>query len=172
MAVKHGAYLLLGSNISPRIDYLTSAKELIEGEIGTIQACSSIYESDPWGFESEHCFLNQVLLVDTFLSPGDLLNASQKIEKLLGRVRKSEGGYTSRTIDIDILFFDESVVSLPDLTIPHKQIQNRRFTLLPLVEIVPDLRHPLSKKTCRQLLEECKDYGKVWMVQSKQLHEV
>ena len=172
MAVKHRAYLLLGSNISPRNDYLNSAKELIEREIGAIHTCSSVYESEPWGFEAEHCFLNEVLAVDTVLSAAELLNVSQRIEKRLGRRRKSDKGYSSRTMDIDILFYDDAVLSLPGLTIPHVQIQKRRFTLLPLVEIAPDFMHPVLGKSCSQLLKECKDCGKVWKVQSTQFHEV
>lgn len=172
MAIKHEVYLLLGGNISPRVDYLNSAKDLIESEIGSIRTYSAIYESEPWGFEANIPFLNQVLLVDTFLNAQDLLTKSQEIEKLLGRVQKSKGYYMSRTIDIDILFFDEAVLSIPGLKIPHEQIQNRRFTLIPLVEIAPGLRHPILKKDCRQLLEECKDPGKVWKLQSAQLHEV
>ena len=172
MAVKHRAYLLLGSNISPRNDYLNSAKELIEIEIGDIQASSSVYESEPWGFEAEHYFLNEVLAVDTVLNARDLLDESQEIEKRLGRMRKSDTSYSSRTIDIDILFFDDAVLSLPGLTIPHIQIQNRRFTLLPLVEIAPDFKHPVLGKSCRQLLKDCKDCGKVWKVQSSKFHEV
>ena len=172
MAVKHRAYLLLGSNISPRNEYLNSAKELIQREIGVIQTCSSIYESEPWGFEAENCFLNEVLIVDTDLSARALLDESQRIEKRLGRIRKSDSGYASRTMDIDILFFDDAVLSRPGLTIPHVQIQNRRFTLLPLVEIAPDFKHPALDKSCRQLLKECKDCGKVRKVQRTQLHEV
>lgn len=172
MAVKHEVYLLLGSNIPSRIDYLNSAKDLVQKEIGEISSCSSVYESEPWGFEAENKFLNEVLLVVTDLTAMELLKTSQNIEKLLGRVRKSEEGYTSRTIDIDILFFDNVVLSLPGLKIPHLQIQNRKFTLMPLVEIAPGLKHPLLGKSCRTLLEECKDAGKVWKFQSKQLHEV
>jgi len=172
MAVKHRAYLLLGSNISPRNDFLNSAKKLIEREIGAVEVCSSIYESEPWGFEAESSFLNEVLTVDTILSASDLLNEIQKIEKRLGRIRKSDVRYTSRTIDIDILFFDDAVISIPGLTIPHAQIPKRRFTLMPLAEIAPDLKHPVLHKSCRQLLEECKDCGKVWKVLSTQFHEV
>lgn len=172
MAVKHEVYLLLGSNIPSRIDYLNSAKELIEKEIGKISFCSSVYESEPWGFEAENKFLNEVLLVTTDMSALKLLETSQNIEKLLGRVRKSKEAYTSRTIDIDILFFDDVVLSLPGLKIPHEQIQNRKFTLIPLVEIAPGLKHPLLGKDCRTLLEECKDPGKVWKLQSKKFHEV
>jgi len=172
MAEKHRAYLLLGSNISPRKYYLNSSKELIQNEIGNIQESSSVYESEPWGFEAEQCFLNEVLVVDTVLNPGDLLIASQKIEKRLGRIRKPGAGYASRTMDIDILFFDDAVLLLPGLIIPHVQIQNRRFTLLPLVEIAPDFIHPVLGKSCRQLLKECQDNGKVRKVQSTQFHEV
>lgn len=172
MTVKHEVYLLLGSNISSRIDYLNSAKELIEKEVGETQTGSSVYESEPWGFKTEKMFLNQVLHLETLLSADDLLKKTQQIEKQLGRGKKSENIYVSRTIDIDILFFDEAVISLPGLKIPHEQIQNRRFALVPLVEIAPDLKHPVLQKSCKQLLEMCKDSGKVWKLQSTQLHEV
>lgn len=172
MTVKHDVYLLLGSNISSRIGYLNSAKKLIDKEIGEILTCSSVYESEPWGFKTEKMFLNQVLFVETSLGAEDLLKKSQQIEKQLGRTKKSEGVYISRTIDIDILFFDEEVLSLPGLKIPHEQIQNRRFTLMPLVEIAPGLKHPVLKSSCQQLLDLCKDSGKVWKLQSTQLNEV
>ncbi len=172
MTVKHEVYLLLGSNISSRIDYLNSAKKLIEKEVGEIRTCSSIYESEPWGFKTEKMFLNQVLHLETSLSAEDLLKKSQQIEKQLGRTKKTDGVYMSRTIDIDILFFDEAVLSLPGLKIPHEQIQNRQFTLMPLVEIAPDLKHPVLKKSCKQLLAMCKDSGRVWKLQSTQLNEV
>lgn len=172
MAEKHKAYLLLGGNIPSRIDYLNLAKELIEREIGVILDCSSIYESDPWGFEAENSFLNQVVVVETGLNAMDLLEKSQQIEIRLGRTHKSLGGYASRTIDIDILFFDEIVLSIPSLNIPHVQIQNRKFTLMPLAEIAPDLKHPVMGKSCHELLMECRDNGKVRMFQTQQLHEV
>jgi 2-amino-4-hydroxy-6-hydroxymethyldihydropteridine diphosphokinase len=172
MTAKHEVYLLLGSNISSRIGYLNSAKELIEKEVGKISNRSSIYESEPWGFEAEKMFLNQVVFVETSLSALDLLKKTQQIEKKLGRIRKSVVSYTSRTIDIDILFFDEAVFSLPELKIPHEQMQNRRFTLMPLVEIAAEKKHPVLHESCHQLLDECRDFGRVWKFQSTQLHEV
>lgn len=172
MAIKHDVYLLLGSNIASRIDYLNTAKRLIGEELGYIQTTSSIYESESWGFEADMAFLNQVVLLRTNLEASALLRETQQIEKQLGRIKKVEGVYSSRTIDIDILFYDQIVLSIPGLEIPHKQIQNRRFTLLPLVEIAAELQHPALQKSCSQLLEECGDAGKVWKPKSAQLHEV
>ncbi len=171
MTIKHKVYLLLGSNIPSRSGFLDSARKHIGEEIGAITICSSIYESEPWGFEAEQMFLNQVVQVSTTLSVLDLLKKTQQIESHHGRKRKSAGSYASRTLDIDILFFDETQYDLPTLKVPHEQIQNRRFTLVPLVEIAPELKHPVFGKTCRQLLEECKDQGKVWKFQSQQIHE-
>lgn len=148
------------------MNYLNSAKKLITSEIGRVRSSSAVYESEPWGFVTDTLFLNQVLLVNTSLDAQDLLTKLQEIEKKLGRTRKSAGSYTSRTIDIDILFFDEAILSLPKLKIPHEQIQNRRFTLVPLAEIAPGLQHPVLKKSCLRLLKECKDSGKVWKLQS------
>ena len=134
---------------------------------------SSLYESEPWGFEAPVAFLNQVVCVETRLSPMELLKVTQMIEQRAGRVEKSSGGaYASRTLDVDILFYDEERVLLPDLTVPHARMAERRFTLLPLAEIAPEKIHPVFKKSCRQLLNECKDEGNVWKYKGKQVHAV
>jgi len=162
MAKKHQVLLLLGSNIPFRSVYLQEAKLLIENEIGSIIKQSSIYESEPWGFFSEGLFLNQVLIIQSGLPAMELLNKSQKIEKQLGRIDKTDGVYSSRTIDIDILYFDQEIINEPQLKIPHPYMHERRFTLVPLVEVVPRWIHPLFKKSSRQLLDECPDRAEVW----------
>ncbi len=152
-------YLLLGSNIENRVNYLEKATQFIENQIGRIEKKSQIYESEPWGFQADKKFLNQVLCVKTSLIALEVLFKIQKIENDLGRIRNfnSQKQYESRTIDIDILFYDKFIVYLPILQVPHPQVQNRKFALLPLAEIAPNFIHPTILKTISQLLENCTD---------------
>jgi len=170
MVKKHTIFLLLGSNIHPRTAYLDRAVELINSSIGLITIASSIYESEPWGFDSPLLFLNQVFCVETTMNPMEILEKTQEIERQLGRIAKSDGTYTSRTLDIDLLFFDDDIINLPALTVPHAQMTNRRFTLMPLAEISPQKEHPVLKKTCRQLLDTCIDESKVWKYKEVPAH--
>jgi 2-amino-4-hydroxy-6-hydroxymethyldihydropteridine diphosphokinase len=150
-------FLLLGSNLGDRYSILSQAVNYIEGRIGVIQQKSSIYESDPWGFEHKNAFLNQVLVVKTDKTPESVLKLAQDIEVEFGRIRRSTNEYEGRTIDIDILFYNEKVINKRDLTVPHPLLQDRRFTLQPLVEIASDMIHPVFKKNMKQLLDECPD---------------
>jgi len=151
-------HILLGSNMGDRIHTIESACRKIESECGKITKRSSLYESEPWGFESETRFVNQVIVIETGLTPTELLDKTMDIEKALGRKRdKSAKGYSSRTIDIDILFFGSEQMSTERLVIPHPRITQRRFTLIPLAEISPDLVHPTEHKTMAELLDECPD---------------
>ena len=152
--------LLTGGNAGDRFDFLNQAKNDIRNKIGEIVKESAIYESVPWGFESEQDFLNQVIIITTEYSPTEVLHKCQEIENELGRIRKSKQ-YSSRTIDIDILFFNNEIVDLPDLTIPHKQLHKRRFTLEPLAEIAPDYIHPVLNKTIVEILKNCRDSSEV-----------
>lgn len=152
----HEVFLLLGSNIKPRFNYLERAKELILENIGEIVNVSLIYETDPIGFDSETKFYNQVILVKTSYKAADVLRNILEIEKQLGRVR-SYNGYESRTIDIDILYYDDIVAVTDDLVIPHPRLHKRRFTLAPLCDIAPDFVHPELKKTNIKLLANCTD---------------
>ncbi|MBN2615522.1 MAG: 2-amino-4-hydroxy-6-hydroxymethyldihydropteridine diphosphokinase [Bacteroidales bacterium] len=172
MAKHHRIFLLLGSNIEPRVEYLTGVKNLINKELGRIEMQSSVYESEPWGFDAELAFVNQVVQISTEHEPVSLLEKCQQIEKQLGRKEKSGTEYESRVIDIDILYFDESIITLKNLQIPHPQIQFRRFTLMPLAEVAPDFMHPGLKRTSQELLNECTDQGKVWKFKSGRLHEI
>ncbi|OFX88372.1 MAG: 2-amino-4-hydroxy-6-hydroxymethyldihydropteridine diphosphokinase [Bacteroidetes bacterium GWF2_33_16] len=149
-------FLLLGSNLTDRLLMLNQAEGYIQKNIGEINTKSRIYESAPWGFEASTSFLNQTLIIETQLDPLEILLEIKQIEDLLGRVKTAEN-YESRTIDIDILFFNDEIIKLPQLIIPHPQIQNRKFTLVPLAEIALKFVHPEFKKTIQDLLLDCKD---------------
>jgi len=154
------AVLLLGCNIGDRENYLVQAINALKKEVGTITDFSSIYESEPWGFHCETSFLNQVVIAETTISPDQLLVQIQGVERELGRVRSKEG-YESRTMDIDILFYNDLILDTENLKIPHPEIPNRRFALLPLAEILSFKMHPILKKTIKKLLIECDD--KLWV---------
>ncbi len=153
-------YLLTGGNFGDRYSLLDRAKKIIVEKIGEIIKESSIYETAPWGFNSEQDFLNQVFNVSTDLSPKEILNKCFEIENELGRVRQSEQ-YSSRTIDVDILFYNDEIIHEQELIIPHEQLHKRRFTMEPLVEISPEYAHPKLNKTLSELLAECKDVSEV-----------
>jgi len=154
-------YLLLGSNIEPRHDFITKAVSMIETETGKVIGLSSVYESEPWGFEAHTKFLNCVVCIESELTAADLLKSILMIEKSMGRTRKEGGGYASRNIDIDILYFNSDTIELTDLIIPHPRMSERRFTLVPLVEVAPDFEHPVFRKTNSALLDCCNDTSKV-----------
>ena len=155
------AYLLLGSNIGPRLGYMKEALKLIEETVGRIVRVSSVYESEPWGFKSEEHFLNCVVLLESTLTAEEMLRQILDIEKQLGRIRRKGAGYTSREIDIDMLYFNEEVIDIPGLQVPHPRLHERKFTLLPLAEIAPELVHPKLRKTNRELLEELDDLSEI-----------
>lgn len=149
------AYLLTGSNLNDRKKNLGTAKDLIESHCGKVTGNSSIYETAAWGKTDQPPFLNQALEIETSLNAKQLVRRILKIEKMMGRVRKEK--YDPRIIDIDILFFNDETHQYSFLTVPHPEIQNRRFALIPLLEIAPALIHPVLNKTISQLLSECPD---------------
>ena len=152
-------FLSLGSNLGDRLFYLNQAvKELELCGIKCVKK-SPVYETDSWGYDDEP-YLNQVLECETFLTPEKMLEETSKIETLLGR-KRTLSGYEARTIDIDILFYDNEIVDIPQLKVPHPKIALRRFVLIPLCDIAPEFLHPVLKKTVRQLLLECEDSGQV-----------
>ena len=150
-----GIYLLLGSNIGRRFKNLERARELIVSNGITIKKESKIYETAAWGNEDQEAFLNQVIEVETGKSPQRLLKITQQIENEMGRVRYEKWG--KRLIDIDILYFKDLIFAEDDLSLPHPGIADRRFTLIPLVEIAPDMVHPELNKTQTELLDLCQD---------------
>lgn len=134
--MKHRVYLGLGTNLGDRETQILRAEEMIAGTIGRMTAASSLYETEPWGFDSEHKFINAVVAVDTDMSPREVLRATQQIEKAMGRERKSHGGeYHDRLIDIDILLYDHLRIDEDDLKVPHPLMQERDFVMRPLAEI-------------------------------------
>ena len=149
------AYLLTGGNMGDRQENLATANECIEQQCGDIINASSLYETAAWGKNDQPSFLNQVLEIQTSLSPRQLLKKILHIEKQIGRVRKEK--YGPRVIDIDILLFNDEIYNYPSLKIPHPELQNRRFALVPLAEIAPECIHPVFKKTITELLAICPD---------------
>lgn len=148
-------YLSLGSNIGDRVGYVQQATSLLGAcENINIVSTSSFYETEPWGMESENWFVNAVIQITTTLEPEQLLAECQRIENQLGRKRTDKNvEYSDRTIDIDIIFYDNIIINTPTLTIPHKHFHRRVFMLIPMLEIAPDFVHPFFGKTVENLYE-------------------
>lgn len=186
-------YLLIGGNQGDRLQLIHQATDLIRQRIGSVAAFSQLYETAPWGTfspgEKPQNFLNQALLVSTFLSPQQALTEALDIEKALGRIRPASSScmepsslydmpsldtsqsttvssntpshqprlYSSRPIDIDLIFYGQEVLNTPSLTLPHPRMHLRRFVLQPLCDIAPNFIHPIYKVTISQLLNSCPD---------------
>ncbi len=151
----NGIYILLGSNMGNRLEYLREAeKQLILEDIKVVDE-SSIYETEPWGKSDQDWFLNVVLQIETSKEPEELLNTILEVEERLGRIRKAKWG--ERCIDIDILYYRDCHIENERLTVPHSGIKERKFTLIPLVEMCPLELHPLSGETQMQMLAHCSD---------------
>ena len=148
-------YLLLGSNIGNSKVSLAKAITQIEKQIGTVTRQSGLYSTTAWGNINQPDFLNQIIIVETKLNAVETMQIILDIEKKMGRVRTVKNA--PRIIDIDILFFNKEIIDQPELTVPHPQIQNRRFVLVPLNQLSPHLKHPILKKTVHQLLMHCPD---------------
>ncbi len=149
------ATLLLGCNLGNCESTFVETLRQLEKNCGKLIAQSSLYKTAPWGYSEQNDFLNQVVIIETNLTPHELLNKTIEIEVELGRLRKIVNG--PRTIDIDILFYNDLEVITNDLIIPHPRLHLRKFTLIPLNEIIPDYTHPTLNKTIAQLLMECGD---------------
>ncbi|MDR1122204.1 MAG: 2-amino-4-hydroxy-6-hydroxymethyldihydropteridine diphosphokinase [Dysgonamonadaceae bacterium] len=132
----HTVFLSLGSNLGDKNAYLQTAIREIKTRIGTVSAVSSIYETDPWGFQSAHSFLNMAIRVETRLLPRLVLYITQAIEREMGREKKSQGSYQDRIIDIDLILYDQLTIDIPELTLPHPRYREREFVRKPLEEII------------------------------------
>jgi 2-amino-4-hydroxy-6-hydroxymethyldihydropteridine diphosphokinase len=148
-------YLLTGGNVGNREQYLQESARLIEVACGKITRRSAIYETAAWGKTDQAAFLNQALELSTLQAPADLMKQLLAIEQKAGRKRAEK--YGPRTIDIDILLFNEDILQSSLVTIPHPQMAYRRFVLEPLNELIPGYIHPVLKKTINQLLQLCPD---------------
>jgi 2-amino-4-hydroxy-6-hydroxymethyldihydropteridine diphosphokinase len=153
--MNNGIFLLLGSNVGDRPHLLKQAISLIANQVGNVVRQSSVYETAPWGKLDQQNFLNQVLEIASALPASDLLTSILSIETALGRTRDQRWG--PRTIDIDILLYRNFVIKSDALTIPHPSMHERRFTLVPLVELAPDVIHPVLNKSFKELLDNCPD---------------
>lgn len=148
-------YLLLGGNLGDREKMLETTVGLLTKSSGQLLASSSVYETQPWGNEAQPLFLNQVICLETHLTPEGLLDETQAIESRMGRKRDGQPNQP-RVMDIDILFYDRLVLQSRRLTIPHPRLHRRAFTLVPLMEIAPELIHPVLNRPIREL---CRNHG-------------
>lgn len=149
------AILLIGGNLDNRTANLQQAVQTIHQQAGKVIKASALYETAPWGNVQQPDYLNQALQIETSLEPLPLLHTLLNIERNIGRIRQQKWG--ARVIDIDIIFYGDKVISLPELKVPHPRMQNRRFVLVPLNEILPGLVHPVLQQNISTLLAECKD---------------
>jgi 2-amino-4-hydroxy-6-hydroxymethyldihydropteridine diphosphokinase len=155
-------YLGLGSNLGDRAGHLAQACELLAAQAGPLGVSSAVYQTEPWGLADQPAFYNQVVQLHTWLAPGELLAAVLAIEQQMGRQRQQRWG--PRLIDLDILLYADLKMATPELTVPHPQLANRRFVLVPLAQIAAEVTVPGTGQTVAQLLANCPDTLRVWPV--------
>jgi 2-amino-4-hydroxy-6-hydroxymethyldihydropteridine diphosphokinase len=155
-------YLHLGSNVGDRKENLQKAVQLIGKKIGKIVMKSGLYETEAWGKKDQDAFINQAIEINTDLSPRDILLKCNGIEQELGSIKTEKWG--PRILDIDILFCGKKKVKEKDLIIPHPEIENRNFVLIPLMEIAGDFVHPVLGKTIEEIYDECNDTCEVYQI--------
>lgn len=165
MKKQHQIIISIGSNQGNRFENLTTAISFIQKEVASVIKVSKVYETPAWGFES-NSFYNTVLLVHSYKTPQKILSQLLKIEKQMGRLRNTEKGYQARIIDLDIIAFEEEIITTETLQIPHPQMQNRNFVLLPMRDLKIDWIHPILKKSIAELIENSTDVSKCEVVHS------
>ena len=148
---EHTVYLALGTNLGNRLENLKQAIAALPPQMD-VKAKSSVYETPPWGYEDQPKFLNQVVKATTYLDPQPLLKHLKRLEVALGRQESFRNG--PRLIDLDLLFYDDLVLNSEALTLPHPRLHERGFVLLPLMDIAPDLVHPVTKKSVRDMVAQ------------------
>jgi len=153
--------LLLGTNLGNKRNNLSVCIKYIEEKVGKIIQQSSVYETEPWGFKSKELFYNMAIEVETKLNPQELLKTIKEFEIEMGRKHTSNDCYENRIIDLDILFYNNKVINSDELTIPHPKLHLRKFTLIPLIEILSNIEHPVFKKNITTLLNDCNDTSTV-----------
>ncbi len=148
-------FILLGGNLKDKSKIFEETRKLIGERIGMVTKQSSVYVTEPWGFESE-LFWNQALIAMTTLNPHEILHQTQTIEKMMGRIKKSDH-YEARVMDIDLIFYNDLILNTSDLTLPHPKIGDRKFVLIPLNEIAPNKCHPVTGLNVQEMLQICSD---------------
>lgn len=147
-------YLSLGSNLDDRVGYIQQAVSLLsKADDFKIVRTSTLYETEPWGNKDQEWFINAVIEAKTNFSPTELLHHCQQVEQNLGRIREGVPRWGERTIDIDILLYGKEIINLPELTVPHPRMHERAFVLVPMLELVPLLKHPILNKSISELHE-------------------
>jgi 2-amino-4-hydroxy-6-hydroxymethyldihydropteridine diphosphokinase len=159
LGIMNEVYILLGGNLGDKSEIFKEAIKLIGERVGLVTKQSSAYVTESWGFDS-NLFRNQAVIVETALSPNETLQQTQAIEIIMGRINKSTH-YEARTLDIDLIFYNDLVLNTIDLTLPHSKMAERKFVLIPLNEIAPDKRHPVSGLRVGEMLRLCTDPLKV-----------
>lgn len=158
------AYLCLGGNLGDREVWLKTAIEEIKKRVGAVSAISSTYETEAWGVTNQQAYLNVCVEVNTQQTAEELITSLLSIESDLGRKRDVYHTYEPRTIDLDILFFNDEIIEFQHLVVPHPRLHLRKFVLIPLNDIAPNYVHPVFKKTITELLNECQDTSDVKLI--------
>lgn len=166
MKIVRTTYLSLGTNLGNKLQNLQSAIDEINASVGHVTKISSIYKTKSWGFQGDD-FYNICIEVSSSLSPEKMIQTVLHIENKLGRSRHKEKGYKNRLIDIDILLFDDEIIFYNELKVPHPEMLNRKFVLVPLAEIAPNVIHPIAKKTILICLQQCSDTESIEKIQEK-----
>ncbi|NJN50351.1 MAG: 2-amino-4-hydroxy-6-hydroxymethyldihydropteridine diphosphokinase [Polaribacter sp.] len=166
MKIQRITYLSLGSNMGDKLAHLQNAINSIATNLGIILKISPIYQTDAWGFEGE-AFYNCCIKLSTYHAPDVLMDKILAIEKKLGRVRSNSENYENRSIDIDILLFDDEIIFSPDVIIPHPKMLERKFVLQPLADIASSFLHPIQKQQIQQCLQNCDDKNEIKIIQEK-----